>query len=78
MRVYTTAEITFRNRPTDESVYCYPHRYRIEVRETNHGWEQRHIWIWDSGNKEVDAWIRSINCSLPGMLEGFTEIEAAH
>lgn len=44
---YTTDEIDFHNRPADESVYRYPHRYRIELCQTAHGWEQRHIWLWD-------------------------------
>lgn len=49
----------FPGRPTDESVYCYPHRYRIDVRKTHMGGEQRHVWFWDDGRIEIEEWIPS-------------------
>ena len=49
----------FANRPTDESVYCYPHRYRIDMRKTHMGYEQRHVWLWDDGKVQYEDWIPS-------------------
>lgn len=52
--IYTTAQ---RDYP-----YYGVKSYRIEKKQTEHGWMQRHIWTYVNGDVVTDKWIRSI-CS---------------
>jgi hypothetical protein len=47
-------------RPTDESVYCYPHKYRIDTRRVSGVNQQRHTFIWNDGHSEAEEWIRGL------------------
>ena len=59
----------------EKGIYVYPHRYHIELRHTHHGWEQRHVWMWDDGTKEIEKWINSRDHSIPGGLKGYTKVQ---
>ena len=51
----------FKARNPDESIYCYPHRYRIDTRNVGGVWQQRHVWLWDGDRTEIEDWIRGIS-----------------
>lgn len=71
-QTYTTDEISFHGKVTP--IYKYPDRYRIEVKRTEHGWFQRHIWIWDTGEVRTEKWIKSFDHDKPGQLDNFRPV----
>lgn len=61
--VHETPWMKFPNRPTDESVYRYPHEYKIQFRTHDRFSQQRHVWRWDGegGEVEIEKWIRTLS-----------------
>ena len=62
-KVHETPWRPFPNRPTDESVYRYPHEYKVQFRTHERFSQQRHVWRWDGdgGKLEVEQWIRTLS-----------------
>lgn len=61
-KVHETPWMEFPNRPTDESVYRYPHEYKIQFRTHDRFSQQRHVWRWDGGAKvETEDWMRTLS-----------------
>ena len=60
--VHEISWMAFPNRPTDESVYRYPHEYKIQFRTHDRFSQQRHVWRWDGegGKIEIERWINTL------------------
>jgi len=77
-QIHETPWHRFPNRPSDESVYRYPHEYKIQFRTHDRFSQQRHVWRWWNGAdgvEEVDAWIRTLESpkkieTLPEATDG--------